>query len=125
MSFRDRDDKIVTGVHKSVASAELARGDTGELVTQLSFPEQQSFPDTGALTAVSTPKKPTSVATASDPSMMPGSTQSKLTTTSVRMPIVIPGSGKPKAVATRPALKRRMVVHGGWRWCYCLSLGAH
>ncbi|GHO86482.1 hypothetical protein KSZ_44880 [Dictyobacter formicarum] len=75
--------------------------------------EQLSFPDTDAMAAVPAKTKPAPVSTALDSSTTPGSTQSKLTTTSVRMPVVIPGNGKKGAGTMRPPRGRSVVLHAG------------
>ncbi|GCE28312.1 hypothetical protein KDA_37960 [Dictyobacter alpinus] len=75
--------------------------------------EQLSFPDTDAALAVPAKAKPASVSTALDSSKMPSTTQHKLTTTSVRMPVVIPGNGKKSSGAMRPPKGRSAVIYAG------------
>ncbi len=96
MLFRDRNRKVATEVQNSAVPAVKTGGDADLLV------EQRSFPDTDAAIAVPAKTEPAPVSTTLDSSMMPGSTQNKLTTTSVRMPVVIPGNGKKSSGTMRP-----------------------
>ncbi|GCE20634.1 CHAP domain-containing protein [Dictyobacter kobayashii] len=105
MLFGDRNRKVATDVQYGAVPA---KGEDADLLV-----EQLPFPDTDAAMAVPTRTAPAPASTALNSSMMPGSTQNKLTTTSVRMPVVIPGNGKKSSGKMRPPQGRSMVVHAG------------